>query len=102
MAATHDAHPGCVGILRFPRARLSFDSMAPDAREGRDRELARARARELREQIRHHDRRYHIDADPEISDSAYDALVRELEAIEAAFPELITPDSPTQRVGGEP
>lgn len=76
--------------------------MARDNTEGRDRDRAEARARELREQIRHHDRRYHVDADPEISDAAYDALVRELDSIEAAFPDLVTPDSPTQRVGGEP
>jgi len=41
-----------------------------------------------------------VDAEPEISDAAYDALVRRLEEIEAAFPDLVTPESPTQRVGG--
>jgi len=67
-----------------------------------DRGEAERRAARLREQIVHHARRYYVDADPEISDAAYDRLVRELEGLEAAFPDLVTPDSPTQRVGGEP
>jgi DNA ligase (NAD+) len=62
----------------------------------------RARAEELRAQIRHHDYRYHVLASPEISDAAYDALVRELGAIEQRHPELVTADSPTQRVGAPP
>jgi DNA ligase (NAD+) len=49
--------------------------------------------------IRHHDHRYHVLDAPEVSDVEYDALVRELKAIESARPELVTPDSPTQRVG---
>jgi DNA ligase (NAD+) len=57
---------------------------------------------ELREQIRHHNRRYYIEDAPEISDAEYDALYRELEELEDEHPELLTPDSPTQRVGGEP
>ncbi|HVJ08804.1 MAG TPA: NAD-dependent DNA ligase LigA [Acidisarcina sp.] len=57
---------------------------------------------ELREQIRHHEYLYYgLDA-PEISDAAFDALTRELQELEAKHPELITPDSPTQRVGGKP
>jgi len=59
------------------------------------------RIEELREQIRYHDYRYYVLDDPVISDDAYDALYRELVELEAAHPELITPDSPTQRVGGE-
>ena len=55
----------------------------------------------LREQICHHERRYFIDDQPEISDQEYDQLMKELERLEAAHPELITLDSPTQRVGGE-
>ena len=55
----------------------------------------------LRDLIRHHDRRYHVEAAPEISDLEYDRLVDELRALEARHPELVTPDSPTQRVGGE-
>ena len=58
------------------------------------------RINELREQIRHHEERYYVHADPEISDEAFDALVRELEALERDNPDLVTPDSPTQRVGG--
>ena len=62
----------------------------------------RGRVEDLREQVRYHNRRYHVDDAPEISDSEYDGLYRELEALEDEHPELITPDSPTQRVGGEP
>jgi DNA ligase (NAD+) len=60
------------------------------------------RAHELREQIRHHEHRYYVLDDPEISDADYDALMNELKALEQAHPELIAPDSPTQRVGGKP
>ncbi len=55
----------------------------------------------LREQIRYHERKYFIDDQPEISDQEYDRLMKELECLEAAHPECIMPDSPTQRVGGE-
>jgi DNA ligase (NAD+) len=57
---------------------------------------------ELRRQIEHHNRLYYIDAKPEISDREYDKLLEELKQLEAKHPELVTPDSPTQRVGGEP
>jgi DNA ligase (NAD+) len=60
------------------------------------------RAEELRRQIAHHDRRYYLDDDPEISDPDYDDLLRELREIEEEHPDLLTPDSPTQRVGGAP
>ena len=60
------------------------------------------RAEELREQLRYHGNRYYVLDDPEIGDDEYDALIDELRAIEAEHPELVTPDSPTQRVGGEP
>ena len=56
----------------------------------------------LRREIEEHDRRYYVEARPTISDAAYDALYRELRELEAAHPELVTPDSPTQRVGGAP
>ena len=56
----------------------------------------------LRDQIRHHEERYYALADPEISDAEFDALMRELQELETAHPELITPDSPTQRVAGQP
>ncbi|WP_439608660.1 NAD-dependent DNA ligase LigA [Hydrogenophaga sp.] len=59
-----------------------------------------ARAAELRTQLHHYAHRYYTLDDPEIPDAEYDRLFRELQAIEAAHPELLTPDSPTQRVGG--
>ncbi len=63
---------------------------------------ARARATELADEIRRHDRQYHVEAKSEITDYEYDLLVKELEALETAHPALRTPDSPTQRVGGAP
>src|SRR5450755_4556274 len=60
------------------------------------------RAAELRRLLEHHGYRYYVLDDPEVGDDAYDALLDELRAIETAHPELVTPDSPTQRVGGEP
>ena len=60
------------------------------------------RARELREQLEHHSHRYYVLDDPEIGDDQYDRLLDELRGIEARFPGLATPDSPTRRVGGEP
>lgn len=60
------------------------------------------RIAELRSLIAHHGYRYYTLDDPEISDAEYDALMRELETLEARYPEAITPDSPTQRVGSEP
>src|SRR6476660_4529446 len=57
---------------------------------------------DLRAQIREHDRRYYVEAAPTISDREYDALVSTLKDLESKHPDLITPDSPTQRVGGEP
>jgi DNA ligase (NAD+) len=59
------------------------------------------RAQQLRRAIEEHNRRYYEEAAPTISDAAYDALYRELRELEAAHPELTTPDSPTQRVGGK-
>ena len=59
-----------------------------------------ARHEGLTEQIRYHDRRYYVLDDPEIDDSQYDRLFRELETLEAEYPPLATPDSPTQRVAG--
>jgi DNA ligase (NAD+) len=56
----------------------------------------------LREKLRHHEHLYHVLDAPEITDAEYDALMRELKALETAHPDLITPDSPTQRVGGKP
>src|SRR6185369_5389628 len=57
---------------------------------------------ELREQVDHHLHRYHVLDEPEISDAEYDRLYDELKALEEEHPDLITPDSPTQRVGAPP
>lgn len=62
----------------------------------------RERAEKLREEIEHHNYLYYVDAAPEISDRAFDKLMEELEELEKKFPDLKTPDSPTQRVGGQP
>lgn len=63
---------------------------------------AQRRAAELREAIEHHNYRYYVLDDPEISDAQWDALFRELVALEAKYPALADPDSPTQRVGAAP
>lgn len=63
---------------------------------------AEKRIQELRELINHHNHLYYVLDRPEISDAEYDKLMRELIALESQFPELVTPDSPSQRVGGEP
>jgi DNA ligase (NAD+) len=56
----------------------------------------------LREELRRHEHLYHVLDAPEISDAEYDAMMRELQSLESQHPELVTPDSPTQRVGGKP
>jgi DNA ligase (NAD+) len=63
---------------------------------------AATRITRLREEIRHHDRKYYVEAAPEISDREYDRLLEELRDLEIRHPDLVTPDSPTQRVGDEP
>jgi DNA ligase (NAD+) len=63
---------------------------------------AQQRLTELRELIHRHDYLYYVEARPELSDAEYDALMRELTSLETDFPELVTPDSPTQRVAGAP
>jgi len=64
------------------------------------RERAGERVLELRALIEHHNHRYYVLDDPQVTDADYDSLFRELQALEAQFPELLTPDSPTQRVSG--
>jgi DNA ligase (NAD+) len=66
-----------------------------------NRSQAGARAEELRREIWHHRKRYFVDDDPILSDADYDALERELVTLETRWPDLVTPDSPTQRVGAE-
>jgi len=68
----------------------------------KDLKKAARRIDELRELVRHHDRRYYVHADPEVSDYEYDQLFSELKELEGRFPDLQSPTSPTQRVGGEP
>jgi DNA ligase (NAD+) len=82
-------------------ARRAAAGRAP---AGEERRLASAKLRveELREEINHHAYRYYVLDDPEVSDAEYDELLRELQQLEAEFPELVTTDSPTQRVGGRP
>ncbi|MDX1606958.1 MAG: hypothetical protein R3202_12245, partial [Candidatus Competibacterales bacterium] len=63
---------------------------------------ARERIEQLRRELDHHNYCYYVRDDPEIPDAEYDRLLRELQALENAHPELITPDSPTQRVGATP
>ncbi len=63
---------------------------------------AQKRIQALREQLDYHSYRYYVLDDPELTDAEYDRLFRELQQLEEQFPELVTPDSPTQRVGGEP
>lgn len=71
-------------------------------RETRDLQTAKLRVEELRSQIAYHEHRYFVLDQPEISDAEFDQLMQELRGLEAKHPELITPDSPTQRVGGAP
>lgn len=66
------------------------------------REQPKTRHARLVEEIRKHDRAYYVDARPVISDQEYDRVYHELLDLEKEFPELVTPDSPSQRVGGEP
>src|SRR3972149_2864032 len=62
----------------------------------------RQRVEKLRAEINEHAYRYHILDAPTVSDAAYDRLMRDLRALEGQYPELVTPDSPTQRVGAPP
>lgn len=82
------------GAPRPPGAALIIPPMTKDQ--------ARTRLAELRRDIRHNDYRYYVLDKPEISDEAYDALFQELKALEQRYPDLMTPDSPTQRVSGRP
>jgi DNA ligase (NAD+) len=70
--------------------------------QDRRRAESKLRVEELREAINQHSYRYHVLDDPEVSDAEYDELIRALQALEDEFPELISPDSPTQRVGNAP
>ncbi len=63
---------------------------------------AQKKIKKLREEIKYHEKKYYVDNDPQISDYEFDMLAKELEKLEKQFPELVTPESPTQRVGEEP
>src|ERR1700690_659425 len=82
--------------VHYSRQRMAHDGiMVPS--DGPEAEIA-----SLREALRHHESLYYVLDRPEISDAEYDRLMQRLREIEATHPELITPDSPTQRVGGKP
>src|SRR6202041_179767 len=83
-------------------ARRAQGAGAVSARPSDGEPDAAGRAAELRALLEHHGYQYYVLDDPEINDDAYDALLDELRGIEAEHPELVTSDSPTQRVGGEP
>jgi len=63
---------------------------------------AQSEITKLRKELMHHAYRYYVLDDPEITDAEYDRMFRKLQALEEKFPELVTPDSPTQRVGAAP
>ena len=86
------------GATRGAGEEIARTGGAPASSEA----AAAARAAEIRERIDYHNYRYHALDDPEIPDSEYDRLMRDLEALEAAHPDLQTPDSPTRRVGAKP
>src|SRR3989304_5742711 len=65
-------------------------------------QAARLTAEEMRSKVNYHDYLYYVKNAPEVSDAEYDELMRRLRAIEEHYPELVTPDSPTQRVSGQP
>ena len=67
-----------------------------------DRTAAQSRIEQLRAEIERHDYLYYVLDEPAIPDAAYDRLMRELQALEARYPDLVTAESPTQRVGGQP
>src|SRR5436189_5222460 len=91
----------CPRVPKNALALLSFPALVSCRMAMEEKEAAK-RLRELRGEIRKHDRLYYEEAAPVISDREYDRLYRELVDLEKQFPDLVTPDSPTQRVGGQP
>ena len=82
---------------------MQQDSPYPDSASSSPSSIAdRDRLTQLTAQIRHHDYLYYVKDQPEVSDGEYDRLFRELVELEQKHPELITPDSPTQRIGASP
>src|SRR5713101_2150416 len=86
----------------FRRRSLSIFALFVSCFMAKDEAQAAKRIAQLRDEIRKHDRRYYEKAAPIISDREYDRLYKELVDLEAQFPDLVTPASPTQRVGGKP
>src|SRR3954451_1942686 len=86
----------------WKRCLRSTSTVCSDQPHARLTDATAKRAADLRKQLEYHGHRYYVLDDPDISDADYDALINELRDIEAAHPELLTPDSPTQRVGGKP
>jgi DNA ligase (NAD+) len=84
-------------VTRFPAHYSAEGFMAKAAPASVKKEIE-----QLREKLRHHEYRYYVLDEPEISDAAYDGLMQKLQALEAEYPDLVTPDSPTVRVGGTP
>ena len=84
-------------IVSYPLVILLLPMSAKSATQSVGREIEA-----LRDKIRYHEHRYYVLDEPEISDADFDLLMQELKKLEAAHPELVTPDSPTQRVGGKP
>ena len=89
-------------MARKTAVRTHPSEDAATTAETADFQQAQARVEELRSQIAYHNQRYHVLDDPEISDGEFDELMKELRALEERHPELIDPESPTQRVGGAP
>src|SRR6266702_8514305 len=86
----------------FSRRSLSIFAVFVSCFMAKDEAQAEKRIAQLRNEIEEHDRRYYEEAAPTISDREYDRLYKELVDLESKFPDLVTPDSPTQRVGGKP
>ena len=87
----------------YPGAAASYNPPHGRTKQiGLSRNPGKAPREQLRAELRRHEHLYYVLDAPEISDAEYDALMNELKRIEAAHPELLTPDSPTQRVGGKP
>ena len=85
------------GIRKCTRSRASIISPMPTAAQEVQRKIEA-----LREKIRHHEYLYYVLDQPEISDADFDLLMRQLKQLEAEHPDMVTPDSPSQRVGGKP
>ena len=96
------SEPSRQALAPFASTGGSLKKAMPSGRSSRSLSQARHRIEELRREIRRHDVLYYVLDRPEISDEAYDRIFGELERLEEAFPRLVTPDSPTQRVGGTP